>query len=231
MAKIIKSDEALPDTVWKFERDTLEEILPPEPVINDDEGVDDGSAQVSLEEELAREKDVIIAEARAEAERKIQEAYAEGLRRGEEAGRKAYLESVGESATVLRAAAEAMQQSRQLFLDNLEPQVVELAKLIVERILHREMEGDVGLLKRTVHAALAKLIERERVRIRVNPEDIAALRREKVALLEEFDGVEAIDVVADPDVSTGGCIVESQTLHIDARTDAQLQALLDALDD
>ncbi len=173
--------------------------------------------------------EAILAYARDEAARKVEDAFAEGLRRGIEKGREQYREMVAESAAALQAAAEAIREANQRFLDALEPHVVELAGVIAGRILLREAETDPELIRRTVRKALEHLIELEHATVRVNPKDLEGLRAEKVTLIEEFDGLRQITVQPDEAVSPGGCIVETDLVHVDARLDAQLEAILETL--
>lgn len=168
----------------------------------------------------------ILADARDEAERKVQEAYAEGMRRGLESGEAKFHESVGEAAQALQAAAEAMTEKRVEFLDSLSPQVVQLAEAIAARILTREIREDSEAVLGIARGALEKILDEEEVRLRVNPGDVETLRSHRVTLLEEFDALKVIEVVADEGVTSGGCIAESERLHIDAQLESQLAEIL-----
>ena len=218
MSKVIKSFDPQSDGIPLYERSLLEEIVPvvEEPV--EEEVVD-----------LGPTPEEILEEARAEAERVVREAYAEGHRRGTEAGHAEYLQSVGQSAETLRGAADAMRAARERFIASLEPQIIALVKDIARRVLRRELKGDEELLRSTVRAVLGNLADREQVTLRVNPADLDVLRREKVSLLEEFDAVERMEIVGDESIAQGGCVAETETLHVDARLDAQLERILDAL--
>ncbi len=174
-------------------------------------------------------RDGILDQARREAEQRVREAYDEGLRRGAEAGRAEFRQSVAECAAALRAAAGAVQQARRSFLESLEPQVLELAVTIAGRILQREVQTDRDLVRRTVRRALEHLADRESLVVKVHPDDLTAMRAHKVRLLEEFDGVQQIQVEADASVSPGGCVAASRLMEVDARLEAQLEAVLNAL--
>ena len=168
----------------------------------------------------------ILADAREEAERKVLEAYTEGMRRGLESGEAKFQESVGEAAQALQAAAEAMTEKRVEFLDSLSPQVVQLAEAIAARILTREIRDDSEAVLAIARGALEKILDEEEVRLRVNPGDVETLRSHRVTLLEEFDAIKIIEVVADEGVTSGGCIAESERLYIDAQLESQLAEIL-----
>ena len=100
---------------------------------------------------------------------KVREAYAEGLRRGTEAGQAKFAEAVGKAAEALEHAAVAMREAQAEFLLSLEPQVVALAAAIAERILRREPSIEPERVRTTVHEALVHLEKRERITLRMNP--------------------------------------------------------------
>lgn len=160
----------------------------------------------------------------------VHEGYQEGLTRGEAAARAAFSASVGQAAEAMERCIVELAASRQRFLDNLEPQVLELTRSIAHRLLRREIKSDESVIRATVRSALENLVDREQVVIRLNPVELNAVREEKAALLDELDGIRMIEVIADAGIEPGGCVVESATLQVDARLDAQLDAILQELD-
>ena len=215
MSRVYRTYESAPRSLFPYERTYLEEIIVDVTEVN-------GYDETSLRERM-------MIQVRREAEQKVKEAYAEGLRRGIEAGKSQFAQSVAESAAALKAAAEAIRAAREEFLNSLEPQVVEVAGAIARRVLQRESEEDPELIGRTVRRALEHLIDRENVVIHLNPKDAEALRAQKIALLDEFEGLRNITVQPDPAIGPGGCIVETERVHVDARIDAQLEQIIVAL--
>ncbi len=65
--------------------------------------------------------------------------------------------------------------------------------------------------------------------IHLNPADYEALQEQGITLLDEFDGVGHIEITPDESVPAGGCSVETNTVHVDARIDSQLAKILEAL--
>jgi flagellar assembly protein FliH len=122
-----------------------------------------------------------------------------------------------------------MRAARDAFLESLEPQVVELVTLIAERILRRECATDRDLILRTVRRALEVISDRQRLTVRLNPDDAAALRAHEIRLLEEFPGLQPLLIEPDAAITPGGCTVESATAHVDARLETLLAGVIDAL--
>lgn len=205
MAKIIKSWESDSGACRAYQRSTLE---------------------LAVSEDEALSPAEILAQARAEAEQRVREAYAEGHRRGIEAGKAQFESEVGAAAQALQAAAEALVQARQSFLDALEPQVARLATIIAERVLQRECRIDPDIVMTMARAALQRLAECEQIVLRLHPADLDALRRQRVTLLEEFEGVESLELTADESVAPGGCIAETESVRVDARLEAQFNKIV-----
>lgn len=157
----------------------------------------------------------------AELER---EAFTKGYAQGERAGAEA-AERRGE-ATLRRLAQtiEELASLRAELLQKTERQVVELALAIAGRVLRREMTIDRELLIAMARVALDRLGENTSATIRLNPEDYAVIGAQ--AHLGEHD---VVRVVADPLVSSGGCLVQSDFGLIDAGIDAQLGEVAAAL--
>ncbi len=193
----------------------------------------DALAEAEPEEEPEPEIDPaeVLAEARRQAEQKVQEAYAEGLRRGEEAGKAEFLEKVGEAAAVFSSAAEAIQLAHERFLESFEPSVVVLARAAAERVLRRELrETDVELIQATVHAAVSAMNEREQLVLHLNPADMSALEENEIDIAQTLADVKDITIVPDDTITSGGCVIDSDSLHVDAQLEEQLGRIFDALD-
>jgi len=170
----------------------------------------------------------ILAAANARAAalvREGEELRAEARRQGYADGRDAA------AAELTQTLAAAAQQAAAVRLQA-EPAAMRLAGRLAARMAERivghavEMEPDAL----TAIAAQALAASRARaglIKLRVNPDDHAALERDDArrALLARFDGGVELEMVADPAVGRGGCIVETATVRLDARLETQLAAL------
>ncbi len=179
--------------------------------------------------EAATDPATVLEQARHEAEEKVREAYAEGMRRGIEAGEEKFNESVGESATMLTQAAESIKQAREEFLESLEPQMVQLATSIASKILDRETQVSTEVVKRTTRNVLERVLDEERVVLRVNPQDLETLREQRVQLLEEFEGIKQLELRPDETITPGGCVAVTENLRIYGRLESQLEEIMNQL--
>ncbi len=229
MKRIVKHTDAISRRAARVPREELEEF-PVAPVSEPGSYAPPGE-EAETEDSLSPEelRELVLAEAREEAARKVEEAYQEGYNRGVAAGREAFKESVAHAAEMLESAANAMRQAREDFLQSLEPQVVELATLIAERVIEREARTDPELVHATAARALARIADRQRLRLRVHPGDLEALQTHQVTLLEEFSGIETLDIEGDDEVTPGGCVAESELMQVDARLSTLLNNVLDTM--
>lgn len=209
MARIIKPHETNGTTISSYERSILETGK-----TGSTRYVDPAS---------------ILADARSEAEEKVRQAFAEGLERGHQAGLKKFEDSVGEAEQVLKAAGEELKAARKAYLDDMEPRLAQLASAIAAKILGREAELGEDLVKNCARTALESVVDLERVTLKVNPGDLEAIRGHKVKLLDEFDGLGRLEIVADESIEPGGCVAVSDRLHVDAQWEAQIKLILEQL--
>jgi len=180
-----------------------------------------------IDPDVLREE--IIAAARADAEQMVREAYQEGFARGEEAGRNHFDATIAKSAEALTAAGAAVQAAQQQFLGNLEPQVLALVKLIATRVVGAESRVNPELITNTVRRALELLAGQYAITLLLHPDDLEAIRKHEIALLDETPGLESLQLTASPDVEPGGCIARSEFMEVDARLETLLEHVLDAL--
>jgi flagellar assembly protein FliH len=152
------------------------------------------------------------------------DAFAKGYEQGERAG----LQAGGERATAMLRRLEQtlveLAALRHEMIRQTERQMVQLALAIAKRIVRREIALDRDLTQTMVRLALERLGDSTSVSVRLHPEDFAAIG----AGANQWERSH-VSVVADRDVSRGGCLVESDFGSIDGSIEAQFQELARAL--
>lgn len=175
--------------------------------------------------------EALIAEAQAEAEAIRKAAHQESERIRElarqEGFQQGYLEGDSEGRTqwharveALAGEAQALVEERKRWLKESEADVLRLALLAAERILHREAR-DRDALASLIHGAMELLADEAIVRIRVCPEDVAGL----ASALNLLD----VEVKSDPSIGLGGVVVETPTGRLDGRFVTQFRELAAAV--
>jgi flagellar assembly protein FliH len=158
-----------------------------------------------------------IEQARQEAETA---GYAEGYRRGQLDGERAYREQAARLASLVTGAAQNVHGA----LLQLEPEIVELAFTIARRIVERELTINPDLVVDTVRTALLAIDQLIVVRVRVHPDDYDLVAQAWSSLAPGTKDASA-ELVADPKVQQGGCIVDTTSGFVDAQHQTQLDEI------
>jgi type III secretion protein L len=167
-----------------------------------------------------------LAAARAEAEAiraRAREAFDEAVRQGREQGR------AEAAATLAAAIGEARSQATRA-REAAAPAAIALALKMAEQIVGRAVALAPDVMAEIAGAALDACRPRgDWVRVRVHPDDVAAVSARRDALAARAPAGAALDVVADAAVGRHGCVIETALGQVDARLDTQLAALERAL--
>jgi flagellar assembly protein FliH len=155
------------------------------------------------------------------------EAFASGYAAGERAGLEA---GTKRAEAMLRRLAQTLDELKSLratMVRQTEQQMVQLALAIARKVLRREATIDQDLLVAMARVALERVGESGAATIRLNPEDYS----QTVQRHGDHWAGSRVKVVADPGVSRGGCLVESEYGFVDASVDAQFDQVAQAMAD
>jgi flagellar assembly protein FliH len=155
-----------------------------------------------------------------------QEAFDEGFAAGV-AHAQAQLDG---PASAMAAAAEQLQAMRGDAAASVEPAAVELALRIAEQALGAWLVADRGVVVEVVRGALRRLVERDRVLILVNPDDLEVVRDHAARLVGELGGIEHCEVQAERRVRPGGAIVRTAEGEVDATLETKLARAREVLE-
>jgi flagellar assembly protein FliH len=155
-----------------------------------------------------------------------QEAFDEGFAAGV-AHAQAQLDG---PASAMAAAAEQLQAMRGDAAASVEPAAVELALRIAEQALGAWLVADRGVVVEVVRGALRRLVERDRVLILVNPDDLEIVRDHASRLVGELGGIEHCEVQAERRVRPGGAIVRTAEGEVDATLETKLARAREVLE-
>ena len=171
-----------------------------------------------------------------EAERRgreiAQAARTEGLEQGTADGRAAAQAEMNEMLETMRGLVEATRSERHTVIESAEPEILKLSVTIAERILAAHLAADPSAVLDIVRAAIARLVNREKVTLRVNPGDVAMLRENRDQLMSMND-IDNLRIIEDQRVDRGGIVIETDGGNIDAKISTQLREVrrLLAVDD
>jgi flagellar biosynthesis/type III secretory pathway protein FliH len=127
---------------------------------------------------------------------------------------------LGRYAASIKALDKAIQQTSKPPVDDL----VELAMVIAREIVGRELVTDRDHLVATLDEALSLAgDEHPGAVVRMNSDDVAYMKE------RHGDALAGLDVVADPKLAPGGCVIETARAVVDASIEAKMAAVRKAV--
>lgn len=158
-----------------------------------------------------------------------EQAYTAGYEDGAKAGFDSGLEKAEELLRRLEALIFGLESTRTEVYGRLEEEILDLVIRIAEKVIHAEIRSADSTRTSILEAGLRKLKDSERVLVRVAPADLKAIE-EVLPLLKEQNGmVGKVTLHEDPQVSEGGCVLESDQCEVDGRIEVALLAIEEAL--
>ena len=187
-------------------------------------------------EEAEKKAEEIIKKARAEAKKLIEETklysqsafsqaerdgFVKGKEDGFEAGREEMSNHIKEAKNVLEQATK----ERDLLIRTIEPEMAKLAIRIAEKIIQTQVELNQDIVINMIRASLDKVKQREEVIIKVNQADLDYVKDRKDIFAKMIEGLKSLEIIVDPGVERGGCIIETNLGNVDARIAVQIHTL------
>lgn len=158
-----------------------------------------------------------------ELEELERQAREEGFVTGLAEGRAKAAEELREHRARLEALFESVARPLQMLDDATEQELARLAMVAARRVLAHELRVSPALVVQAVREAAVALPSAERdLRVRLHPDD--------AILLRELDVVETHwQLLPDPALDRGDCLLESGRSRLDARVETRLAAVIDAV--
>ncbi len=171
-------------------------------------------------------------------ERGVQQGRDEGLRLGKEEALAALEErttaevarrtsEMCDSAMApLRKLVQEMKGTRQALLKNWEENILQISAAIAYQAIMREPtllhDAPLDLLREALELAMNCAT----LKIRMNPNDVANLNEAIKGVLEETGNLAKSEVVSDPKITPGGCLVETSLGVVDERLESRLERIV-----
>ncbi len=240
-ARISEEENTEPDQVSTF--NTLLMVMEEEKPIQKEEKEDaeEGAVEAAREEaeNILREAREQAEKIKEEAEQALREAHKngeeieslayslgfdQGKKDGEEIGRKQYLVM----AQRLEKLIERISEGTEALLPQYESQMVEVAMNAARHIVDREIQISPEIVLESIRAAMAHVVQGSTVHLHLNPADIEAME-DKIKERFAAPGTQGLDIVKDPRIDRGGCLIETEFGLVDATTQAKWQAVSDTI--
>jgi flagellar biosynthesis/type III secretory pathway protein FliH len=175
----------------------------------------------------------ILAEARAEAVRIKAKAAEDGKQAALQAVEATLRSKIDEQLKSLLAAlgqaVSGIEQSRQAWQKHWENYAIQLSVAIAERIIRRELVAQPQIAAALVREALELAAGQRRIVLRLSPADHAGLAGQAELWVKQLGLLAEPQIIADPEITPGGCRVETEHGSIDERIEVQLARVAEEL--
>lgn len=164
----------------------------------------------------------LVSRAREEADSIREAARNEGYQAGLEQAR-AEIQQVRESFEMFMSAPQAV-------YEQIAPDILQISVDIAQKIIKKETEEDPQVLINTIIDVLKGLSKDEnKISLRVNPVQVDVIKQQIPEILN-IAGLDAkVSVLADEEVTEGGCLVTTANGIVDATIETQLSIIYEAL--
>lgn len=163
----------------------------------------------------------------AEAMQKIEDARKIAYEGGYANGRNEATEELMPKYQAMKVIFDQWNAMKDRLLKELELDAAQLSLAIGRKIVGYELRGCVKVLKQVVHEAMKVIRDRKIIRIRVSLEDKESFKLGAREFFSTFG--EEVDVVEDPHISQGGCIIETDIGNVDAQMETRWNMITDTI--
>lgn len=164
----------------------------------------------------------LISRAREEADSIREAAVKEGYQAG--------LQQASEELQEVREALGAFMNAKQEVYEYIAPDILEISVDIARKIIKNEISENPQVLINNIVDVLKSLSKDEnKISLRVNPVQADVVKQQVPEILN-LAGLDAkISVLADEEISEGGCLVTTSNGVVDATIETQLSVICEAL--
>jgi len=104
-----------------------------------------------------------------------------------------------------------------------ERELLELALGVARKVVQQELAERPEIWLGMIRAAVKRAVGRERITLRVPPPLMAFLRGSLAALRASLEDVKDLELLEDPSLHAGGCVIESRLGEVDIGVETQLE--------
>lgn len=182
--------------------------------------------------------DIRLKKQQENTRRAVEEAFkqgkTEGLRIGIEKGNaeaaSVYKKNIGEIQQNVASFLKKIEDSKKEIFSHSEHIILKLCMEISRKIIASEISTRQDVILSVTRKALSYIAEREKLVIRVAPDDLKILNDNRDFWEPVTEKLK--DVIVEPDerVNKGGCIIESNSGTVDARLGIQMDEITDLIE-
>ena len=147
---------------------------------------------------------------------------AEAYLQGKQAGLEEAEQQFGATLKAFAGAVAEIGRLRQTILKNSSHDMLQLVIAISAQIIQQEISISAEIIVATIQKALRAAARADEFHIKINPTDFETATQNRPLLLASISGLRNITFEAAPEISRGGCLIESEQGRVDATIETQI---------
>lgn len=179
----------------------------------------------SIETESNAEIERLAREYEEKLKRDLEVATAKGREEGYSKGYESGFEDFDKVMRKLHSIIASLIAERKSILESSSGQIVSLVMQIAIKVIKRITDSQKDIVLENVNEVLKRIKDKTQITIRVNLDDLDIVRHKKSDFISRFDIIETLEIIEDPNIGKGGCIIETNFGEIDARISSQLDKI------
>jgi len=153
-----------------------------------------------------------------------EQAFFEGFTEGEKVGIASEKKKIDPVLNNFNQALVELEKIKKEVYAKAEQETVTLALAVARKVVCHEVHTNKEVILSIIKEALKKVVDAEKIRIRINRSDLQFLKEKKTPFAN-FDESRTITFEEDETILTGGCVIETNFGEVDARVEKQLQVV------
>jgi len=181
---------------------------------------------------LEKLKDVesgVLKQARDKALYIEQEAYEKGFAQGEKDGLELGQKRIDTVVQQVRNVLQEMENQRESLYRVYEGEMLQLALGISKKILHHECQVNEDVITATLREVAKHIVDQRKIVLRLNPADAQFIQSHPDKAVPVKKGRQGVELLKDPSITRGGCVVETAFGGIDATMETQFDQIVSLL--
>ena len=165
----------------------------------------------------------LVSRAQEESENIKKSAFEEGYRLG--------LEKAESDMEIFRTQFSNFMNAKKDVFEYIAPDILEISVNIAKTIIKKEVESDPQVLINTIVDVLRTISKNEaKISIRVRPQSVQFIKDTIPNITYEYGIDSKLNIISDPSIEEGGCILQTSNGIVDASIDTQVEIIKKALD-
>ena len=160
---------------------------------------------------------------------RLASAYKAGYDAGFSAARDQITPEIDAQIGRFTSMIDDLASQRRTLIKESEAAVLRLACEIAGKVVGKVAETDETVVRHVVNSALKRMDDREKLVVRLNPDDLAVLRERQPAWAEGIERSGAAELRADTRIKRGGCLVDGESGSVEAQVERQIGVIERAL--